>query len=149
MNYHIVPLDKSHIPQVAELEKISFSHPWTKEQLEETLYQDHSSYLVAEGEEVLGYAGLSVVLDEGYINNIAVFPTYQNQGIAKELLAVFCRFAQENLAFLTLEVRPSNAPALALYQGCGFVEEGVRKNYYDDPVEDALILTKRFREGFQ
>lgn len=146
INYQIVPMDKQHIPTLAALESQSFSHPWTAQQLEEGLYQDHLSFLVAEGEEIYGYAGLTVVLDEGYINNVAVFPQYHRQGIATAMLEVFCRFAQAHLAFLSLEVRPSNAPALTLYQSLGFVEQGRRKDYYQDPVEDALILTKFFRE---
>ena len=98
-------------------------------------------------EKVVGYAGLLVMADEGYITNVAVFPEYRRQGIAGQLLEVFLRFAQANaLAFLTLEVRPSNDAAIALYQGYGFEEKGRRKNYYDFPKEDALILTREFGE---
>ena len=86
--------------------------------------------------------------DEGYITNVAVFPEYRRQGIAAQILQVFLQFAAANhLAFLTLEVRPSNAAAIALYQGFGFEEVGRRKNYYDLPKEDALILTKYFETG--
>ena len=85
--------------------------------------------------------------DEGYITNVAVFPEQRRRGIAGQLLQVFLNFAEANrLAFLTLEVRPSNAAAIALYQGFGFQEAGRRKNYYDLPKEDALILTRRFDE---
>ncbi len=95
--------------------------------------------------DVLGYAGLLVAADEGYITNVAVFPEQRRRGIAGQLLQVFLNFAEANhLAFLTLEVRPSNAAAIALYQGFGFQEAGRRKNYYDLPKEDALILTQRF-----
>lgn len=148
MNYQINPLHRGHISAVAELEKSAFSHPWSEQQLHDVLYMDNACFLVAEGEEVLGYGGLTVVLDEGYINNIAVFPKYQKQGVAGEILSTYIRFAQENLAFLTLEVRPSNEAALALYEKFGFVQEGRRKDYYDEPTEDALILTRRFREGY-
>ena len=97
--------------------------------------------------EVLGYAGLLVAADEGYITNVAVFPEYRRQGIAGELIKVFLRFARaHHLAFLTLEVRPSNAPAIALYEGFGFREAGRRRNYYDLPKEDALIMTLCFKE---
>lgn len=148
MKYNIVPMDQNHIESLVELERLSFSHPWTETQLRDSLYMDNASFLVAEGEEgkVLGYAGLTVVLDEGYINNIAVFPKYHKQGVGGQILDVYCRFAMANLAFLTLEVRQSNEAALALYQKFGFVEEGLRKDYYDSPTEDALILTRRFRE---
>ena len=97
--------------------------------------------------DVLGYAGLLVAADEGYITNVAVFPEQRRRGIAGQLLQVFLNFAEANhLAFLTLEVRPSNAAAIALYQGFDFQEAGRRKNYYDLPKEDALILTRRFDE---
>ena len=105
--------------------------------------------IVAEGENgaVLGYAGLQTVLDEGYINNVAVDEKFRRQGIADELIAAFVRFGQARLAFLTLEVRASNAPAIALYAKHGFVEVGRRKNYYDDPKEDALLMTLFFAHG--
>ena len=118
--------------------------------LEEELFNPQASFLAAEGEngQVLGYAGLQVVLDEGYIANIAVDPKWRRQGLAGELLEVYCRFAQAHLAFLTLEVRASNEAAIALYVKHGFVQAGVRKNYYQDPKEDALIMTREFhREG--
>ena len=83
--------------------------------------------------------------DEGYITNVAVDPSRRRQGVAAQLLQVFDNFARGNqLAFLTLEVRPSNTAAIALYQGFGFREVGRRRNYYDLPKEDALILTRRF-----
>ena len=97
--------------------------------------------------DVLGYAGLLVAADEGYITNVAVDPSRRRQGVAAQLLQVFDDFARGNrLAFLTLEVRPSNAAAIALYEGFGFREVGRRRNYYDLPKEDALILTKYYTE---
>ena len=85
--------------------------------------------------------------DEGYITNVAVDPSRRRQGVAAQLLQVFDNFAHGNqLAFLTLEVRPSNTAAIALYQGFGFREVGRRRNYYDLPKEDALILTKYYTE---
>ena len=147
MNYKLVPMDRSHLAGVAELERLCFTTPWTEAMLEEELFNDTASFLVAEGEdgEVLGYAGLHVILDEGYIDNVAVRPAYRRQGIAEALLDVFCRFGAANLRFLTLEVRPSNTPAVSLYQKHGFTEAGRRKNYYENPQEDALLLTRTFR----
>ena len=88
-----------------------------------------------------------ILLDEGYITNVAVDPSRRRQGVAAQLLQVFDNFARGNqLAFLTLEVRPSNTAAIALYQGFGFREVGRRRNYYDLPKEDALILTKYYTE---
>ena len=103
--------------------------------------------LEPETEKVIGYAGLLVAADEGYITNVAVDPSRRRQGVAAQLLQVFDNFARGNqLAFLTLEVRPSNTAAIALYQGFGFREVGRRRNYYDLPKEDALILTKYYTE---
>ena len=146
MNYKLVPMDRSHLAGGAELERMCFSAPWNEAMLEEELYNDTASFIVAEGEDgqVLGYAGLHVILDEGYIDNVAVRPTCRRQGIADRLLDVFCRFGQANLAFLTLEVRPSNTAAVALYEKNGFREAGRRKGYYDNPKEDALLLTREF-----
>jgi len=146
MNYTLVPMDRSHLAGVAELERLCFSTPWNEAMLEEELYNDTASFIVAEGEDgsVLGYAGLHVILDEGYIDNVAVRPSCRRMGIADQLLDVFVRFGQANLAFLTLEVRPSNTPAVALYQKHGFREVGRRPNYYDNPKEDALLLTREF-----
>ena len=115
--------------------------------LSEELENQCAAFLTAVDEtgEVLGYAGLLVAADEGYITNVAVFSQYRRQGIAAKLLQVFCDFAAaHHLAFLTLEVRPSNTAAIALYESFGFTERGRRRNYYDLPKEDALILTRDF-----
>ena len=88
-----------------------------------------------------------MVLDEGYINNVAVREEYRKQGIASALLDVFIRFGKAHqLAFLTLEVRASNAAAIALYQKHGFEQVGRRKNYYEDPKEDAILMTLTFKK---
>lgn len=150
MKVNVVPMTADHLDELARLEKVCFSRPWSRQMLAEELDNACAAFLVAleEGtEKVVGYAGLLVMADEGYITNVAVFPEYRRQGIAGQLLEVFLRFAQANaLAFLTLEVRPSNDAAIALYQGYGFEEKGRRKNYYDFPKEDALILTREFGE---
>ena len=149
MNYKLTPMTIEHIPQIAALERACFSRPWSEESLQGELWNDSAVVIVAEGEDgsVLGYAGLQTVLDEGYINNVAVDEKYRRQGVADELIAAFVRFGQAKLAFLTLEVRASNAPAIGLYAKHGFVEVGRRKNYYDDPKEDALLMTLFFADG--
>lgn len=146
MYYEIVPMDRSHISQIAQLERECFSTPWTEAMLEEELFNPQASFIVAEDGEgnILGYAGLHVVLDEGYIDNIAVEEAARRHGVGDALLDVFCRFGQAHLSFLTLEVRASNAPAMALYEGLGFRNVGRRKNYYEHPREDAVIMTKEF-----
>ena len=147
MTYDIIPMTSEHIDQVARIEQLCFSDPWSRRMLSEHLENECAATLVALGEDgtVLGYAGLLVVLDEGYITNVAVRPDYRRQGIAGELLAVFRRFAEGNkMAFLTLEVREGNAPARALYAKYGYREVGLRKNYYDHPKENAIIMTLEF-----
>ncbi len=146
MNYTIVPMNRTHLPALAEIERQCFSTPWTEAMLEQELYNDTASFLVVEDEreQVCGYAGLHVVLDEGYIDNVAILPQYRRQGLAKRLVEVYCRFGEAHLAFLTLEVRVSNEAAKALYAGLGFVDVGVRKQYYTHPKEDALLMTRSF-----
>ena len=144
---HILPMHPDHIPSIAALEKICFSRPWSERMLAEELENQCAAFLTAVDDdgEVLGYAGLLVAADEGYITNVAVFPQHRRKGIAAQLLQVFCDFATaHHLAFLTLEVRPSNEAAIALYESFGFTERGRRRNYYDLPKEDALILTRDF-----
>ena len=144
---HILPMHPDHIPSIAALEKICFSRPWSERMLAEELENQCAAFLTAvdDNGEVLGYAGLLVAADEGYITNVAVFPQHRRKGIAAKLLQVFCDFATaHHLAFLTLEVRPSNEVAIALYESFGFTERGRRRNYYDLPKEDALILTRDF-----
>ena len=146
MYYEIVPMDRSHIPQVAALGKACFSLPWTEAMPEDALFDPQASFIVAEDEEgnVLGYAGLHAVLDEGYIDNVAVEKDARRHGVASALLDVFCRFGAANLAFLTLEVRASNAPAIGLYEKYGFQRAGLRPGYYQNPREDAVIMTREF-----
>lgn len=150
MHVHIVPMNADHLDEIAELEQVCFSTPWSRNMLAEELDNACSAFLVAldDGGHVAGYAGLQVILDEGYITNVAVQPEYRRQGVAGQLLAVFLNFAKGNhLAFLTLEVRASNYGAIALYGGLGFRSVGRRKNYYEHPKEDAIIMTKEFDYG--
>lgn len=147
--YKLVPMDRELVPQIAELERLSFSVPWTEEMLLEELESMTGSVIVAVDKDrnVLGYASLTVVLDEGYINNIAVQRKYRRMGLGSDLLGVFIRFAQaQKLSFLTLEVRDTNLAAQSLYGKFGFREVGRRKNYYDQPREDAILMTRFFKE---
>ena len=144
-------MNADHLEELEKLERICFSRPWSRKMLAEELENQCAAFLVAQDsitQQVMGYAGLLVMADEGYITNVAVFPEFRRQGVAAKLIAVFENFARGNkLAFLTLEVRPSNTAAIALYKGFGFEEVGRRKNYYDLPKEDALILTKTYEEA--
>lgn len=150
MNVRIVPMNADHLDEVAELERICFSVPWSRNMLAEELDNLLSAFLVAldDNDKVVGYAGVQIILDEGYITNVAVRPECRRQGIAAKLLQVFLDFAKANkLAFLTLEVRASNYDAIALYGSRGFRSVGRRKNYYEHPKEDAIIMTLEFDHG--
>ncbi|MBR5478570.1 MAG: ribosomal protein S18-alanine N-acetyltransferase [Clostridia bacterium] len=143
---NIIKMEKRHIPQVAMLEKECFSSPWSEKMLEET-YDNPCSYLIVweEGDRVAGYVGLYKILDEGYITNVAVLPCFRRRGIAKALVE---KLVAENrdLSFLTLEVRASNAGAIALYEKLGFEQVGVRPKYYSNPEEDAYLMTKEIEK---
>ena len=150
MHVRIVPMNADHLDEIAELERICFSTPWSRNMLAEELDNACSAFLVAEDDagKVAGYAGRQVILDEGYITNVAVRPDCRRQGVASQLLEVFMNFAKGNrLAFLTLEVRASNYDAIALYGSRGFRSAGRRKNYHEHPKEDAVIMTKEFDYG--
>ena len=143
MDCVILDADARRLPQVEWLEQQCFSVPWTERQLRAQLPDDRHVFLVAErGGEVLGYVGLMHVLDEGYISNVAVSPEHRRQGIGEALIAELTRRAERlGLAFLTLEARASNDPAIRLYEKMGFRQVGRRKNYYQRPDEDAILMT--------
>lgn len=146
----ILPMTADHLDEIATLERLCFSTPWSRAMLAEELDNACAAFLTALDEHgrVVGYAGLQVILDEGYIANIAVLPDSRRHGVAGKLLQVFLDFAQAHaLAFLTLEVRESNYAAIALYGSRGFRAVGRRKNYYEHPQEDALIMTREFIHG--
>lgn len=136
----------SHIPSLAALEAACFPDPWSAQALAEELSNPAAVFLVAvEGERVLGYVGMHHILDEGYIANIAVCPAARRQGVARRLLGALDAYGREHaLARLTLEVRASNAPAIALYEGYGWVKDGVRPRFYAHPTEDAVIYSHYF-----
>lgn len=144
MMVKIVDTQLGHIDDILELEKMCFSMPWTREQLVSQLPDDMHIFLAAEDERgrAIGYIGLMYVLDEGYISNIAVSPEHRRQGIADMLLNDLMTRAQEKkLSFLTLEVRQSNMPAQNLYKKHGYIEVGLRRNYYSQPTENAVLMT--------
>lgn len=145
MNHQLIPLVHEHLSQAAEIERLCFSDPWSEKMLAEHLANPCSLTLAAvDGVgRLLGYVGLLAVVDEGYITNVAVRPDCRRQGVASSLLqALEARGRARNLTFLTLEVRQSNAPARALYEKLGYIQAGLRRNYYENPREDAVIMTK-------
>ena len=144
----LIKLTEAHIPQMVELEKICFSMPWTADMIRSELNNPSCLYLAAvDGDTLVGYIGVQTVLDEGYINNVAVRPEYRRRGIAAALISLLAEQAQAiGLAFMTLEVRESNTPAIALYEKLGFTTVGRRKNYYEKPREDAILMTIFFKK---
>jgi len=142
----IVRMQRQHVPQVAALERKCFSDPWSEQSLAGELDNPLSLWLVCQVDgEVWGYVGSQTVLGETDMMNVAVLPRARRQGIAQRLiLALVAQLKQQGSGCLSLEVRPSNAPAVALYQGLGFSQVGRRPNYYRHPKEDGLILRKEW-----
>lgn len=145
MHFEIADVRLEHIEQIEKLEKQCFSVPWTRQALVSQLPDDMHIFIAAFDDvgNVLGYVGMMYVLDEGYISNVAISPEYRRRGIADKLIAALVSRANEkDLSFVTLEVRQSNAPAIELYRKNGFSKVGLRKNYYNKPTEDAILMTR-------
>ena len=148
INSQIVPMDARHIKEIAEIEKECFSDPWSEDGLTSELNNDAAFFYVYEKQnQAAGYVGTHIVLDECYIANVAVKPSFRRMGIAESLLD----FAEKNAidkkcSFISLEVRVSNTPAINLYKKRGYISQGERKNFYSHPTENALIMTKTFSE---
>ena len=141
-----IPMNETHVPQIAELEKLCFSDPWSERSVASELKSSYSYWLVAfDGDRVAGYVGSQTSIDESDMMNIAVHPDYRRMGVAQGLVAALCRgLATKGIHAISLEVRVSNEPARALYEKLGFVQVGCRPNYYRNPKEDALILRKEW-----
>ena len=143
----IRPAEEKDLSRIAVMEKLYFSLPWSEKMLRESLHQAQYTMLVAENcadGEIAGYVILLNAAGEGNIMNIAVSDALRRQGIAGKLLTeVMHRGREEGICDYTLEVRKSNKAAVTLYEGLGFRTEGVRKDYYEQPREDALIMWKR------
>ncbi len=141
-----IPMTNAHVAQIAQLEKLCFSDPWSENSIAAELDNNLSLWLVAvDGETVAGYVGSQSVMGWADMMNIAVHPDYRRQGVACELVEQLVAALQENdVTCLTLEVRASNTPAKALYEKLGFQQVGKRPNYYRNPKEDALILRKEW-----
>lgn len=143
---NIVPMNEHHVPQIALLERECFADPWSQQSIASELHNPLSLWLVAqEGQTLLGYVGSQTCLDETDMMNIAVSPASRRQGVARALIeALVSALRQRGSKQLTLEVRASNGPARQLYESLGFLQAGLRKNYYRNPKEDALILRKEW-----
>ena len=142
----IIPMNESHVAQVAALEKQCFSDPWSENSVASELSNPLSLWLIAEEDgAVCGYVGSQTVLDETDMMNIAVHPDCRRKGIAAALITeLVSRLKARGSRVLRLEVRESNFSAIALYEALGFTQLGLRKNYYRNPKENALILGKEW-----
>ncbi|MEE0914804.1 MAG: ribosomal protein S18-alanine N-acetyltransferase [Ruminococcus sp.] len=142
----IEKMTKEHLEAVYIIETECFSHPWSRESLESEIENETSYFLTAtENNEVVGYIGMSIVIDEGYIFNVAVSKNSRKKGVATALINELVTYGKKNnFSFITLEVRESNEPARSLYSKFGFIKVGERKDYYTDPKENAILMTKYF-----
>lgn len=133
------------LEQVMPIEEENFSVPWTETGFFTYLLRSDAMFLAAEEEgEVLGYCGVLLVLDEGDITSVSVKKNRHREGIGKLLIeALIQKTGREGVGVLHLEVRQSNAAAIALYEKMGFVRDGLRKNYYEAPTEDAVLMSRR------
>ena len=145
----IVPMQQSHIAQIAALETQCFSDPWSETSVRSELSNPLSLWLVAQdGGKVVGYVGSQSVAPEADVMNLAVAPEWRNKGIGRALMtALIAQLHSRGITALFLEVRVGNTPAQNLYRSLGFVEAGRRPKYYVNPTEDALILRKELTDA--
>lgn len=145
ISVEIVPIEDKYIEGILNVSVLSFPITWSKDSFERELSNRYARYMVAVKDGVVvGFAGMWIIIDEAHITNIAVHPEYRGFGIGSmlmESLLSICKL--ERVTAITLEVRVSNERAINLYKKYGFEEEGIRKNYYEDNREDALIMWKR------
>lgn len=139
----IEKMSREHLSEVASIEEMSFSLPWSLESLELMLTEQASALVALEDGRVLGYVGMMCVLDEGQIINVAVHPDARRRGVGRRLMEAAETYAKERgIVFLSLEVRESNIAARSLYSSLGWEEQGIRKGFYSHPVENACVMTK-------
>ena len=142
-----VLMNQTHTEQIAELEKLCFSDPWSVRSVAYELTNPLSLWIVAvDGTKVAGYVGSQSVMGEADMMNLAVAPEYRRSGVGRKLVeSLVTNLAAQDVYSLTLEVRASNDPAISLYTKMGFQQAGRRPNYYRNPKEDALILRKEWQ----
>ncbi len=147
------PVTEDDLEEVVAIEKVSFQHPWSRDHIRNEIHSALSFPLLARLADgaCAGYICPMLVLDEGQILNVAVHPSFRGKGIGKLLvLAALEEFRKRGASFVALEVRPSNAAAIALYRHVGFVATGRRKRYYENG-EDAILMSiemNEWKEGF-
>ncbi len=145
MDIIIREMKEEDLDRVMEIEEKAFTPPWSREAfLLELTKNLLAKYIVAEVDGlVVGYGGIWLIIDEGHITNIAVDSEYRSMGIGSKIIEGLTQLCRErNIRAMTLEVRKSNEVAKSLYRKYGFKEYGIRKNYYQDNNEDAIIMWK-------
>ena len=143
----IKAFEKKHATEVAEIEKLCFSDPWSEKSFLDSLENPFSHFLAFEEEGISGYIGLYAVSGEGSITNVAVHPEKRGRGIGESLVREAIKLGEAlSLEFITLEVRESNTPARRLYEKCGFSDVGIRRGFYSKPREDAVIMNYYFNK---
>lgn len=137
---------KDDLDAVAELEQLSFSIPWSYENLEQGLSNGLDQYLVwEENGMAAGYINFRIRAGEGEIERVAVHPLLRGRGFGRKLMEAMVEYASgQGVRDITLDVRVNNQTAINLYESCGFVKEAIRKDYYREPTEDAIIMWRRF-----
>ena len=146
---HILPIDRTHLEAVADLEKLCFAEPWSVRSLELLLTDGAVGFVCLMQDRVVAYGGMLLAPGEGQITNVAVHPDARRMGCARLLLTALtdAAMAREDCEQISLEVRASNVPAIALYRGAGFETVGLRKRFYRNPPEDALVMIKTLSDG--
>ena len=139
-------LFRSDLDAVAELEQLSFSIPWSYENLEQGLSNGLDQYLVwEENGMAAGYINFRILAGEGEIERVAVHPLLRGRGFGRKWMEAMVEYASgQGVRDITLDVRVNNQTAINLYESCGFVKEAIRKDYYREPTEDAIIMWRRF-----
>lgn len=142
--YSIRPMSKEDLEGVCGIENAIFSLPWSEKSFADACEKEDNIYLVCEYDGVIaGYCGMWTVLGEGNITNMAVAEAYRKKGIARQLMEAVHREARrKDVNTFFLEVRQSNTAAISLYNAMGYTQIGIRKRFYEKPVEDALVMSK-------
>lgn len=146
-NPEIARMNAETVEAVAELDKLCFTSPWSLASLSAELSNPLAVFLTAiVDNEIVGYAGMHHIIDEGYVTNIAVLPAYRRRGVARALTEALLQYGVQNgLRIVTLEVRESNIAARELYKSLRFNDVGRRVNYYSRPSEDAILMTRELQ----
>ncbi len=143
MSLEIKEMTSAHIEEIAKLEKECFSSPWSEDGLKTELKNNFARFYVAFSEgRIVGYIGSHNIIGEVYVTNVAVSPDFRRNGVGKTLVKFLIeQMETEKAEFVTLEVRKSNLNAISLYEKCGFEKVGERRNFYEKPIEDAILMT--------